>query len=260
MLYYINSYELFVISILVMKGKGLLNTLINNLPFELHLPGYNYCGPGTRLQKRLKRGDKGINPLDNACMQHDIAYDNYSNLEDRHKADIILKNMAKRRLRSKDASTGEKLSSWLVNKVMKGKLKSGAGTKTFRSSLAKLKSHMKQIKPKNHNDAIRFAHMAAKKIFHKKNSNVRVPRIIPIPKTGGILPLIPIFAGLSALGALAGGGAGIAKAVIDYKSAKKNLAESERHNKMMESIALGRGLYIKPYKNGKGLCVHSSKN
>lgn len=244
-----------------MKGKGLLNSLINRLPFELHLPGYNYCGPGTHLRKRLKRGDKGINPLDNACMQHDIAYDNYSNLEDRHKADIILKDMAKKRSRSKDASTGEKLSSWLVNKVMKVKLKSGGGTKTFRSSLAKLKSHMKKLKPKNNNDAIRFAHIAAKKIFQKKNNNnIRVPRIIPIPKTGGILPLIPIFAGLSALGSLAGGAAGIAKAVNDYKSAKKNLAESERHNKMMESIALGRGLYIKPYKNGNGLCVHSSKN
>lgn len=88
-----------------------------------------------------------------------------------------------------------------------------------------------------------------------------MPRIIPIPKkTGGILPLIPIFAGLSALGSLAGGAAGIAKAVNDYKSANRNLYESERHNKMMESIALGKGLYLKPYKRGKGLCLQSSKN
>ena len=35
---------------------------------------YNYCGPFTRLDKRLARGDKGINELDEICKQHDIAY------------------------------------------------------------------------------------------------------------------------------------------------------------------------------------------
>lgn len=39
-------------------------------------------------------------------------------------------------------------------------------------------------------------------------------RIIPLPKTGGILPFIPIFAGLSALGSLTGGAADVANAVI----------------------------------------------
>lgn len=35
------------------KGSGLLNTLINKLPVELHIPTYNFCGPGTSLNKRL---------------------------------------------------------------------------------------------------------------------------------------------------------------------------------------------------------------
>ena len=30
----------------VKRGSGLVNKLIDNLPIELHLPGYNYCGPG----------------------------------------------------------------------------------------------------------------------------------------------------------------------------------------------------------------------
>lgn len=30
----------------VKRGSGLVNKLIDKLPFELHLPGYNYCGPG----------------------------------------------------------------------------------------------------------------------------------------------------------------------------------------------------------------------
>lgn len=30
----------------VKRGVGLVDKLIDKLPFELHLPGYNYCGPG----------------------------------------------------------------------------------------------------------------------------------------------------------------------------------------------------------------------
>lgn len=242
-----------------MKGRGLLNSLINNLPFELHLPGYNYCGPGTKLHKRLHRGDKGINELDKACMHHDIAYDIHSNLSDRHKADLALYKMAKKRVKSQNASTGEKLASWLVGKVMKSKIKSGAGIKSFKQFVSRIRSELKKKAPNDKVTTINRAYAAAKKIFSTAR-NVRIPRIIPIPKTGGIIPLIPIFAGLSALGSLAGGAAGIAKAVGDYKSARKNLSESERHNKMMESIALGKGLHIKPYRNGNGLCIKTSKN
>ncbi|KYN10235.1 hypothetical protein ALC57_17633, partial [Trachymyrmex cornetzi] len=39
--------------------------------FELHIPGYQFCGPGTRLEKRLARGDRDINPLDAACREHE---------------------------------------------------------------------------------------------------------------------------------------------------------------------------------------------
>jgi hypothetical protein len=47
-------------------GRGVLNTIINNLPFEAHIPGYQWCGPGTKIAKRLARGDKGVNLLDAA--------------------------------------------------------------------------------------------------------------------------------------------------------------------------------------------------
>lgn len=242
-----------------MQGGGLLNSVINNLPFELHLPGYNYCGPGTRLKERLLRGDRGVNALDEACMQHDIAYSNHSNLHERHKADLQLLDMAKQRVKSKNAGTGEKLASWLVKNVMKSKIKMGAGIKGFKSVVSKIRAKLKKFAPKTDKSAIKFAYLAAKKLI-PKSARVRLPRIIPIPKTGGILPLLPIFAGLSALGTLAGGAAGIAKAVNDYKSANQNLKESHRHNKMMESIALGKGLYIKPYKKGSGLFLPCSKN
>ena len=35
------------------KGGSLLNKAMNNLPFEMHLPGHNFTGPDTKLKKRL---------------------------------------------------------------------------------------------------------------------------------------------------------------------------------------------------------------
>ena len=49
------------------KGGSLLNKVINNLPVEMHLPGHNFTGPGTKLNKRLnpdltpKKWSKPIN-------------------------------------------------------------------------------------------------------------------------------------------------------------------------------------------------------
>lgn len=43
-------------------------------PGERHIPGYNFCGPGTNLRDRLARGDSGINAVDAACREHDIAF------------------------------------------------------------------------------------------------------------------------------------------------------------------------------------------
>lgn len=73
------------------EGRGVINRLINKLRIELHIPGYQYCGPGTKLAKRLARGDSGINPLDEACKQHDIAYSkNRENIVVRNATDDIL--------------------------------------------------------------------------------------------------------------------------------------------------------------------------
>ena len=56
------------------KGSGIVNKLIDKLPIELHIPGYSFCGPGTKLVKRLDQGDKEKNKLDSICKVHDIAY------------------------------------------------------------------------------------------------------------------------------------------------------------------------------------------
>ena len=40
--------------------------------FKRH--NYNYCGPGTQVDKRLARGDKPIDKIDLACQEHDVTY------------------------------------------------------------------------------------------------------------------------------------------------------------------------------------------
>ena len=110
------------------RGKGLVNSIIDKLPVELHIPGYQYYGSGTKLKERLARGDPGINPLDAACKEHDIAYSkNRDNLNARHAADRVLTERAWKRVLAKDANLGEKAAAWGVANTMKAKTKLGIG-------------------------------------------------------------------------------------------------------------------------------------
>lgn len=267
-------------------GKGIVNSLINKLPFEFHLPGYQYCGPGTKLHQRLARGDPGVNELDKACKKHDIAYLE-NDLSARHKADYGLEQAAWKRVKAKDVGFKEKAAAWLVTNIMKGKRRLGLGCKSqtrprnrkrknnarsksvrkiafgaglvgkVRNALRKVVGSKKVIAGnvnKTTSLALHIARRYLKEAGGKRN--IRVPRIIPVPKVGGILPLIPIFAGLSALGGLAGTAAGIAKAVNDVKAAREQLANTKKHYSKMEEIAMGKhgsGLYLKPYRKGLGL-------
>lgn len=76
-------------------------------------------------------------------------------------------------------------------------------------------------------------------------------------KMGGILPLLTlipmILGGLSAAGALAGGAAGIAKAVQDKNANDAANAEAERHNREVEMQLKGSGLYLGRQTTG-GCC------
>lgn len=205
----------------VVGGGGFLSKAINRtidaLPVELHLPGgFRFCGPGTRLQERLARGEVGINPLDEACRIHDIAYSTYTDSDRRREADKELAKKAWTRVKASDSSLKERAAALAVTAAMKVKSKIGGGKRKKKSSGKGL-----YLKP-----------------YKKTGRGV---------KKGGILPLLPIFAGLSALGSLAGGASAVAKVISDSKNAKKNLAEIKRHNLAME----GKGMYLKPYK-GRG--------
>lgn len=279
---YINVLTVTTILILVMSrvGSGFLNRFIDKLNFELHVPGYQYCGPGTALLARIQRGDPGINPLDAACKEHDIAYYLYKDLNERHKADRILQEKAADRAKN-SSSAYERLTAKLISVAMKTKVNLGMGLMKKKGKIRRKKigkgaaqtSTLRAVKLKKGIRKIR-----------KKMLNKLLSRTIPTPsKQGGILPLI--FAGLSALGALAGGTAAIAKTVKETSAAKKNLQETERHNRAMEAVAAlnrgkglrtryqkkrssratfnnnnrGKGLYLKPYKRGSALCLDKNR-
>ena len=72
-------------------GGSFLNTLVNNLPFEMLLPGHNFTGSGTKLYKRLipdgtpKEWSIPINRVDNAAYHHDLCYSKHDDTKTRNK-------------------------------------------------------------------------------------------------------------------------------------------------------------------------------
>ena len=71
-------------------GGSFLNTLVNKLPFEMHLAGHNFTGPGTKLYQRLnqdgtpKEWSKPINRVDNAAYHHHLCYSKYDDTKTRN--------------------------------------------------------------------------------------------------------------------------------------------------------------------------------
>lgn len=253
-----------------------------------------YCGPGTKLKKRLKRGDPGINPLDEACKRHDIAYSKFRDDENRSRADEELANEAWERVKAGDSSLGERATALAVSGIMKLKSKLGGGlkngdkrkteTKRARKTAKKSKtgngmSETKQNKKRKKTqkedkkkltfkdlvkatkEELRNSGNVGKAITVAKNlvknsSSVETPRVIPL-KRGGFLPmLLPILSGIGALAGIGGTAAQVVRTVKEAAAAKKQLEEAQRHNRSMEAIAIGKGLYLRPYKSGFGLFLN----
>lgn len=130
------------------KAYGLIDRIVNKLP-EIHIPGYQYCGPGTDLEKRLARGDPGINKLDQACKDHDIEYQNIKDTKSRRKADKILVNQSLQRIISPDAKLSERAAALLVSSLMGAKIgltKIGLG---LADGKGRMRSKIKKKRKKN---------------------------------------------------------------------------------------------------------------
>ena len=71
-------------------GGSLLNSLVNKLPFQKHLPGHNFTGPGTKLYKRLipdgtpKEWSIPKNRVDNAACHLDLCYSKHDDTKTRN--------------------------------------------------------------------------------------------------------------------------------------------------------------------------------
>ena len=127
----------------VSTSTSILDSMINTIPFELHLPGYHFLGPGTHLEERLARGDCGVNPLDQACLEHDIAYSQRRN-QNRPKADRVLAERAFSRMLTETADCEEKAAALVTVFCMVGKI---AFDKFYRSVK---KTIRRRIKKKRH--------------------------------------------------------------------------------------------------------------
>ena len=67
-----------------------LSTLVNKLPFEMHLLGHNFTGPGSKLCKRLNPYETSkewsilINRVDSAAYHYDLCYSKYDDTKTRN--------------------------------------------------------------------------------------------------------------------------------------------------------------------------------
>ena len=71
----------------VRGGKLDLQKALSKTGIEFHLPGYQFAGPGTKLEKRLALGQMGKNGLDRIARTHDVDYSNAKSLQDKWIAD-----------------------------------------------------------------------------------------------------------------------------------------------------------------------------
>ena len=113
------------------KGGSLLNKFINNLPVEMHLPGHNFTGPGTKLNKRLnpdltpKKWSKPINRVDKAAYNHDVCY--LKNNDTATRNAVCDKNMLKELKGIYNPTIKEKMERGLVSSLIGTKARFGWG-------------------------------------------------------------------------------------------------------------------------------------
>lgn len=97
-------------------------------------------------------------------------------------------------------------------------------------------------------DNHRITHKIGKSysIYINKDRLKQIKKMIeekPDEYKGSFLPfLIPLLAGLGAVGSLLGGAAGVTKAVLDKKSNDLKQEEEKRHNIELEKAARGEGI------------------
>ena len=177
------------------KGGSLLNKFINNLPVEMHLPGHNFTGPGTKLKKRLnpdltpKKWSKPVNRVDKAAYHHNVCY--LKNDDTATRNAVCDKNMLKELEGIYNPTLRERLDKSIVSNLIRTKVKFGMGVK--KKDLAeelhkpirrKLKKHRVVV---NGIDKIWAADLVDMQAFSKFNRGVKylLVSLTSFPNTGG---------------------------------------------------------------------------
>jgi len=99
--------------------------------------------------------------LDAACREHDIAYSHSNDFAERHVADKIFAEKARKRIIARNSTLGERAAAAAVWAAMKAKTKIGMGMKTKKKTAKK--------------------------------------RVLPTAKRGGILPILSMLGALGSL-------------------------------------------------------------
>ena len=113
-------------------GGSFLNTLVNKLPFEMNLPGYNFTGPRTKLYKRLnpdgtpKEWNIPINRVDNAADHHDLCYSKHDDTKSR--IEVCDKTMLGELRGIVNPTLRERIEYSIVGKLIKAKVNFGLGS------------------------------------------------------------------------------------------------------------------------------------
>ena len=112
-------------------GGSFLNTLVNNLPFEMHLSGHNFTGPGTKLYKRLnsdgtpKEWSIPINRVGNAAYHHDLCYSKHDDINTRN--EVCDKTMLGELSGIVNPTLRQRIDKAIVEKLINAKVNFGLG-------------------------------------------------------------------------------------------------------------------------------------
>ena len=111
-------------------GGSILNTLVNKLPFEMHLPGHNFTGLGTKLYTRLnpdgtpKEWSIPIR-VDNAAYHHYLCYSKHVDTKTRN--EVCDKTMLGELNGIVNPTLRERIDKSIVGKLIKAKVNFGLG-------------------------------------------------------------------------------------------------------------------------------------
>ena len=141
-------------SVSLTKGGDLTNTINKftskiklpwaKFPGEMHVPGMNFAGPGTNLDKRLTSTDayqewsKPVDRVDNAAYHHDLAYKYFNDKQTRNLADqMMLEEMNS----IQNPTQKEIRERKIIEPIISAKAKFGLGVPTKNSNKNFKKNH-----------------------------------------------------------------------------------------------------------------------